>query len=31
MVGDLFDVFLDLVWEYFVEYFIIYVHKGICL
>ena len=28
MVDDVFDVFLDLVCKYFIEYFCIYVHKG---
>lgn len=28
MVDDLFDVFLDSVYKYFVEYFCICVHKG---
>ena len=27
MVDNLFDVFLDLVCKYFIEYFCIYVHK----
>jgi hypothetical protein len=28
MVNDVFDVFLDSVCEYFIEYFYINVHKG---
>ena len=28
MVNDRFDVFLDLVWENFIEYFCINTHKG---
>jgi hypothetical protein len=28
MVEDVFDVFLDLVLEYFIDYFSINVHKG---
>lgn len=28
IVDDLFDVFMDSVWEYFIEYFFINVHEG---
>ena len=28
MMDDRFDVFLDLVWENFIEYFCIDIHKG---
>jgi hypothetical protein len=27
MVNDVFDTFLDLVWENFIEYFFIDIHK----
>ncbi|ERE65267.1 putative disks large-like protein [Cricetulus griseus] len=28
MVDDFFDVFLDLIYQYFTEYFCIHVHEG---
>jgi hypothetical protein len=27
MMGDAFDVFLDFVWENFIEYFCFHIHK----